>query len=125
MRLLVTVVSPATRRSADIVLDAEAATPMAAVAAGLDRVARGGAGGGGGAAGADAASGGPLYVDCQRIWRRLTLAEAPIMDGSVISLGSPDGCVVPEPSGLVDVLVAGGPDAGVIHRIGPGRGALG
>jgi DNA segregation ATPase FtsK/SpoIIIE, S-DNA-T family len=132
MRLLVTVVSPATRRSTDIVLDADVATPMAAVAAGLDRFARGGGAGAGGEAGggdsaarADAPSGGPLYVDCQRIWRRLTLAEAPIRDGSVISLGSPDGCVVPEPSGLVDVLVAGGPDAGVIHRVGPGRADIG
>ena len=139
MRLLVTVVSPATRQSTDIVLDADAATPMAAVAAELDRFARGGggagdgggagggdgAGDGGGAGGADAPSGAPLYVDCQRIWRRLTLAEAPIRDGSVISLGSPDGCVAPEPSGLVDVLVAGGPDAGVIHRIGPGRADIG
>ena len=66
-----------------------------------------------------------LYVDCQRIWQRLTLAEAPIRDGCVISLGSPDGCVVPEPAGLVDVLVAGGPDAGAIHRIGPGRADVG
>jgi DNA segregation ATPase FtsK/SpoIIIE, S-DNA-T family len=141
MRLLVTMVSPATRQSTDIVLDADAATPMAAVAAELDRFARGGGTGGGGHAGAggggaggwagggagraNAPSGAPLYVDCQRIWRRLTLAEAPIRDGSVISLGSPDGCVVPEPSGLVDVLVAGGPDAGVIHRIGPGRADIG
>ena len=70
-------------------------------------------------------SGVPLYVDCQRIWRRLTLAESPIRDGCVISLGSPDGCVVPSPSGLVDILVAGGPDAGVIHRIGPGRADIG
>ena len=80
---------------------------------------------GGGAGRASAPSGGPLYVDRQRIWRRLTLAEAPIRDGSVISLGSPDGCVVPAPSGLVDVLVAGGPDSGVIHRIGPGRADIG
>jgi DNA segregation ATPase FtsK/SpoIIIE, S-DNA-T family len=127
MRLLVTVVCPATRQSTDVVLDADAATPMAAVAAELERFARGGDAGGGGDAGADGGgrSGAPLYVDCQRIWRRLTLAEAPIRDGSVISLGSPDGCVVPEPSGLVDVLVAGGPDAGVIHRIGPGRADIG
>ncbi len=122
MRLLVTVVCPATRQSTDIVLDADAATPVAAVAAELDRFARGGVGGGGTAG---APSGGALYVDRQRIWRRLTLAEAPIRDGSVISLGSPDGCVVPGPSGLVDVLVAGGPDAGVIHRIGPGRADIG
>ncbi len=43
----------------------------------------------------------------------------------MISLGSPDGCVVPSPSGLVDILVAGGPDVGVIHRIGPGRADIG
>jgi DNA segregation ATPase FtsK/SpoIIIE, S-DNA-T family len=138
MRLLVTVVSPATRRSTDVVLDADPATPMTAVAAALERFARGdGVGGdvgrggrragrdGGLPRGASASSAVPLYVDCQRIWRRLTLAESPIRDGSVISLGSPDGCVAPQPSGLVDVLVAGGPDAGVIHRIGPGRADIG
>jgi DNA segregation ATPase FtsK/SpoIIIE, S-DNA-T family len=110
MRVLVTVVCPATRQSTDVVLEADGATPMTAVAGELERFA---------------SSAGPLYVDCQRIWRRLTLAEAPIRDGSVISLGSPDGCVVPSPSGLVDILVAGGPDAGVIHRIGPGRAGIG
>jgi DNA segregation ATPase FtsK/SpoIIIE, S-DNA-T family len=120
MRLAVTVVSPATRQSTDIVLDADPATPMAAVTAELGRFARGD--GGAPAQSPPAAS---LYVDCQRIWQRLTLAEAPIRDGCVISLDSPDGCVVPEPSGLVDVLVAGGPDAGAIHRIGPGRADIG
>jgi S-DNA-T family DNA segregation ATPase FtsK/SpoIIIE len=124
MRLLVTVVSPAMRRSTDVVLDADPGTPMTAVAAELERFARGdGVGLGDGAA--RSTSGGPLYVDCQRIWRRLTLAEAPVRDGCVISLGSPDGCVVPSPAGLVDILVAGGPDAGVIHRIGPGRADIG
>jgi S-DNA-T family DNA segregation ATPase FtsK/SpoIIIE len=126
MRLLVTVVSPATRRSADIVLDADPGTPMTAVAGELERFARDGDGGDGGLRrGARPSSAVSLYVDCERVWRRLTLAESPIRDGSVISLGSPDGCVVPEPSGLVDVLVAGGPDAGVIHRIGPGRSDIG
>jgi DNA segregation ATPase FtsK/SpoIIIE, S-DNA-T family len=118
MRLAVTVVSPAARQSADVVIDADPATPMTAVAAELDRFARG-------RSAPRLSSGAPLYVDCQRIWQRLTLAEAPIRDGCVISLGSPDGCVVPEPVGLVDVLVAGGPDAGAIHRIGPGRADVG
>ena len=31
----------------------------------------------------------------------------------------------PSPAGVVDILVAGGPDAGVIHRIGPGRADIG
>jgi DNA segregation ATPase FtsK/SpoIIIE, S-DNA-T family len=123
MRLLVTVVSPATRRSADIVLDADPGTPMTALASELERFARGGDVGL--RRGARPSSAVSLYVDCERVWRRLTLAESPIRDGSVISLGSPDGCVVPEPSGLVDVLVTGGPDSGVIHRIGPGRADIG
>jgi S-DNA-T family DNA segregation ATPase FtsK/SpoIIIE len=124
MRLAVTVVSPATRQSTDIVLDADPATPMAAVAAELDRFARGDSGRSGGAQ-PGAAPAAALYVDCQRVWQRLTLAEAPVRDGCVISLGSPDGCVAPEPAGLVDVLVTGGPDAGAIHRIGPGRADIG
>src|ERR1017187_6145529 len=136
MRLALTVVSPATRQSADIVLDADPATPMRAVAAELDRFARGGAPPGelGGARVLDfpprsrpsATPGGalayspspalgedqlatPLYVDYQEVSPRLTLAEAPILDGSVISLGNRDGCVIPEPAGLVDIRVAGGP----------------
>ena len=47
MRVLVTVVCPATRQSTDVVLEADAATPMAAVAAELERFA---------------SSAGPLYV---------------------------------------------------------------
>ncbi len=105
MRLLVTLVSPATRQSTDIVLDADPATPISAVAAELDRFARG-------AweprSPARPSSGVSLYVDYQRIWQRLTLAEAPIRDGCVIGLGRPDGCVVSDPAGLVDGVVAGG-----------------
>src|SRR6202020_2336411 len=80
---------------------------------------------GDGGAPAQSAPAASLYVDCQRIWQRLTLAEAPIRDRCVISPERPDGGVVPEPAGMVDVLVAGGPDAGAIHRIGPGRADIG
>jgi S-DNA-T family DNA segregation ATPase FtsK/SpoIIIE len=116
MRLALTVVSPATRQSADIVLEADPATPMLTVAAELERFARGD-----GAADRQ----GPLYVDFQQVSPRLTLAEAPIMDGSVISLGSRDGCVIPEPAGLVDIRVTSGPTAGVIHRLGAGHADIG
>jgi S-DNA-T family DNA segregation ATPase FtsK/SpoIIIE len=127
------------------VLDADPATPMTAVAAELERLASGGVAPdrhgiarvlrfpakppGSALAHAPAASEEalaiPLYVDYQPISPGLTLAEAPIMDGSVISIGRPDGCVIPEPAGLVDVLVAGGPGAGVIHRLGTGHADIG
>ena len=111
MRLAVTVVCPAARRAADVMLDADPGTPMAAIAAELGRFA------GVGAA--------PLYVDRRRVSSRLALAAGPIRDGCVISFGSPDGCLVPEPAGLVDLMVAGGPAAGAIHRLGPGRADIG
>jgi DNA segregation ATPase FtsK/SpoIIIE, S-DNA-T family len=151
MRLALTVVSPARQQSADIVLDADPATPMRAVAAELERFAGGGGGtdrqgiagvlkvpaqsrpstmtSGGALAYSAVAEADtlaiPLYVDYQEVSPWLTLAEAPIVDGSVISLGSRDGCVIPEPAGLVDLRVAGGPGAGVIHRLGSGHVDIG
>src|SRR5437868_2359555 len=144
MRLALTVVSPAARQSADVILDAAAQTPVAEVAAALERFAHDGPvpaaypnggsadqrGGGAGQTGAGAqvlqfpgsrsrgptaladpagySRAVPLYVDYQQVPPGLTLAASAIRDGSVISLGSPEGCVYPEPTGVVEVRVAGG-----------------
>ena len=67
----------------------------------------------------------PLYVDYQRVPPGLTLAASAIRDGSVISLGGPEGCVYPEPTGLAEVRVAGGPGAGAVHRLGIGEADIG
>ena len=153
MRLALTVVSPAARQSADVILDAAAETPVAEVAAALERFAHGGvalgtyhgAGQSAGHTGAQvlefpgsrsrgptalADPGGysrsvPLYVDYQRVPPALTLAASAIRDGSVISLGGPEGCVYPEPTGLAEVRVAGGPGAGAVHRLGIGEADIG
>jgi DNA segregation ATPase FtsK/SpoIIIE, S-DNA-T family len=126
MRLALTVVSPGTHRTADIVLEAGPATPVGQIAAGL-----------GCSMGADwhrarvlgfpaPRSSGPLamaspvpdeilavplYVAGRLIPPRLTLLESPVRDGSVLSLGSPDGCIAPEPGGLVELRVVSGPGA--------------
>jgi len=93
MRLALTVVSPRTRRSASIVLDAEPATPVAEITAALTRFENGGR-----PAPADGrAPEVPLYLDRQRLSPRTTLAESLIRDGAVVSLGSPDGCLAPVP----------------------------
>ncbi len=63
----------------------------------------------------------PVYADCQLIPPELTVAAARIRAGSVVSLGSPAGCVPPELAALVEVRVLSGPVAGSIHRLAAGH----
>ena len=193
MRLALTVVSPMGRQTADLVLDADPATPVGDIAAELERLAYGGfapeapaaesgtegngassvggASGAGDAGGArvlrfpghraDAGSasgrpgGGPsndgwagsgqaitglavaesrvyapvraaaLYVDYRAVPPDMLLADSAIRDGAVVSLGSPEGCIYPEPAGLVEVRVVGGPGAGAVHRLSLGHADIG
>ncbi|HEX7163630.1 MAG TPA: FtsK/SpoIIIE domain-containing protein [Trebonia sp.] len=174
MRLALTVVSPARRQWADVVLDADPATPVGEIAAELDRFAAAGfvqapddaaAGHSAGKYGADEYRSGaygagdagepgarilrfpgphtqgslavsapapqarawatPLYVDYQLVQPGLSLARSPLRAGSVISLGSPEGCVHPEPTGLMEIRVAGGPAAGAVHRLSLGETTIG
>ena len=153
MRLVLTVAAPAVRRTADVVLEADPATPVADIAAELGRFISGDAmehhapPGGGGRQGArvlrfpGAHSQGslamaspipdaepfsiPLYVDHHRIPPELSLAESWIRDGAIVSLGSPEGCMFPERAGLVEIRVMSGPMVGSIHRLGPGHCDIG
>jgi DNA segregation ATPase FtsK/SpoIIIE, S-DNA-T family len=157
MRLALTVVSPMARHRADVVVDADPATPVGELAAELDRLATGGFTGqqppagpgsaqvlqfpgprahgslamagpvvGGPVAGYEPqAQAVPLFVDFQRVAPQLSLAQSPIRDGAVISLGSPEGCLRPEPTGLVEIKIVGGPAAGVVHRLSLGEAYIG
>jgi len=152
MRLAVTVVSPATRRFADVVLDADPTTPVGEVAAELDRLVFGASPGpvsvSTGAAGAGARvlqfpgpgsrearapvpspdparTAPPVYVDFGLIPPRLSLADSAIREGAVISFGDPSGCLWPEPTGLVEIRVTGGPGAGAVHRLTLGEASIG
>ncbi|WP_242605451.1 FtsK/SpoIIIE domain-containing protein [Frankia sp. Cppng1_Ct_nod] len=66
-----------------------------------------------------------LFIDGHRVIETLTLAESPIREGTLISVGSPAGCLPREPPGLLEVRVVGGPGAGVVHRLGPGEHMVG
>ena len=154
MRVALTVVAPAMRRAADVLLEADPVTPMADIAAelasfiGRDAMERHhGSGYGGGQQGArilrfpgPGSQGSlamssplpsaewlavPLYVNRRQIPPQLPLAEAWIRDGAVVSLGDPDACVPPEQAGLVEVRVMSGPTAGSIHRLGAGHWDIG
>ncbi|GAA2013277.1 FtsK/SpoIIIE domain-containing protein [Catenulispora yoronensis] len=66
-----------------------------------------------------------LFVDGNLIDQRHSLASSPLREGSVVSLHNPSGCLPAEPYGTVEVRVAGGPDAGGVHRINPGYADIG
>ena len=119
MRLTVTVVSPATGRQADVVIEADPGTTLAQVAAELDRLMHG----------MPVAVPEPwvpaLFVGGHRVPGDMRLAGSPLLDGCVVSLGDPSGCPRPEPPGVAELRVAGGPAAGEVYRLVPGMADIG
>lgn len=66
-----------------------------------------------------------VFVAGKRVSPDQGLAEAGIVDGAVVSVGDPRACVLPEPSGLVEVRISGGPDAGDVIRLSLGEHIIG
>ena len=62
-----------------------------------------------------------LFVGCHQVPGDMRLADSPIMDGCVVSLGDPAGCRRPEPAGVAELRVASGPPAGSLYRLAFGR----
>src|ERR1019366_1181637 len=113
MQLAVTVVWPVTRRQADVVINAGPATAVAEIAAELDCLMHG--------ATAAVAAVPALFVGWHQVPGDMRLADSPIMDGCLVSLGDPAGCRRPEPAGVAELRVAGGPAAGSLYRLAFGR----
>src|SRR6266702_2145710 len=140
MRLALTVVSPASRAGANLVLEAEAETEVGVVADELAKLAAGAiapfqAAGAGGTRDArvlrfpdprvQADGHAAVFVGGRPVSPQLTLAESPLREGCVVSLGDAAGCVPPEPTGIVEIRVAGGPAAGTVHRLNVGQADIG
>uniref|UniRef100_A0AAU3I791 FtsK/SpoIIIE domain-containing protein n=1 Tax=Streptomyces sp. NBC_01393 TaxID=2903851 RepID=A0AAU3I791_9ACTN len=129
MRLTLTVVDPLGGATADVVLDADPESSVGDIAKEL--AAHVGYDGGAqiiplghhqGAAG----GGAPVaYVDGYPVDPAATIATSPLREGAVVSLHDPAGCLPGEPTGLVELRVAGGPSAGAVHRLGIGRYDIG
>ncbi|KAA0941902.1 FtsK/SpoIIIE domain-containing protein [Streptomyces apricus] len=132
MRLTLTVVDPLGGASADVVLDADPESSMGDIAKELATHV--------GHSGGDAqiipigqhgqphgtGNGSPLaYVDGHPVDPGSTIATSPLREGAVVSLYDPAGCLPGEPTGLVELRVAGGPAAGSVHRLGIGRYDIG
>ncbi|MGH8918007.1 MAG: FtsK/SpoIIIE domain-containing protein, partial [Actinomycetes bacterium] len=108
MRLTFTVVDPLARRSADVVLDAAPEVTASQVGTAVTRLLR---------PGARVAT---LYVEGAAVDPRLPLSTTPLRDGALASLDDPAACLRPEPTGLVEMRVVSGPDAGGVFRLDPG-----
>ncbi|MFJ2608887.1 FtsK/SpoIIIE domain-containing protein [Streptomyces sp. NPDC087425] len=130
MRLSLTVVDPLGGASADVVLDADPESTVGDIAQELARniglgdsaqiislgAHRGGSGGGSA----------PLaYVDGYALDPSVTVVGSPLRDGVVVSLHDPAGCILGEPTGVVEFRVVGGPAAGAVHRLGVGKYDIG
>ncbi|MFD3585683.1 FtsK/SpoIIIE domain-containing protein [Streptomyces sp. NPDC058683] len=136
MRLSLTVVDPVGGATADVVLDADPESTVGDVARELARQVGLGYPDHGevaqvipigtprGAAAVQAS--GPLaYVDGYALDAAATVVGSPLRDGVVVSLHDPAGCLLGEPTGIVEFRVAGGPAAGAVHRLGVGRYDIG
>ncbi|HEY1640787.1 MAG TPA: FtsK/SpoIIIE domain-containing protein [Streptosporangiaceae bacterium] len=72
------------------------------------------------------AAGAPvLYIDGRPVPPAQPVADSPLRAGCVVSLGDPSGCLPPEPTGIVEIRVAGGPGAGAVHRLSVGAAEIG
>ena len=127
MRLSLTVVDPMVGASADVVLDADPESSVGDITrelarhVGLDGGAQiipiGGHHNPGGVPQA--------FVDGYPLDPGANIVGSALRDGVVVSLHDPAGCLLGEPTGVVEFRVAGGPAAGAVHRLGVGRYDIG
>ena len=132
MRVSVTLIDPRWDVREDVVIDADDATPTAAVvdellavlaSPALDQAdvipltAR--------TAAAPDRRTHTLYHHGEPLDRSLPLAESGLKEGSLLSLDDPAASVVVEPDGLVEIRVVSGPGAGAVHRLTAGDATIG
>ncbi|MGP4044742.1 FtsK/SpoIIIE domain-containing protein [Streptomyces sp. 2A115] len=128
MRLSLTVVDPIGGAKADVVLDADPESSVGDITRELARHV-----GLGDSAqiipiGAHRSPGGGVaqaFVDGYALDPSATVVGSPLREGAVVSLHDPAGCLLGEPTGVVEFRVVGGPAAGAVHRLGVGRYDIG
>ncbi|MGH4032431.1 FtsK/SpoIIIE domain-containing protein [Actinomycetota bacterium Odt1-20B] len=133
MRLTLTVVDPLGGAHADVVLDADPESSVGDIAKELaSQVGYGGGDAqiiplGGHQHQQQGAGGGApvVYVDGYPVDPSATIGTSALREGAIVSLHDPAGCLTGEPTGLVELRIAGGPAAGAVHRLGIGRYDIG
>ena len=109
---------------ADVLVTAPVGTTLGAVAGAL----AGAVGARSGSRGGRAATHVHLYAGDQRLDERAVLGHPPLVDGAVLRLDDPDPdhvTAADTPDSPAELRVVGGPDAGGIHLLLPGRVRVG
>ncbi|KRV50887.1 cell division protein FtsK [Wenjunlia vitaminophila] len=116
MELQLSVIDPVREDRADLLVDADPASSVGALAAEIARqLGR-----------PDDGAGPPiLHVNGFRIDPAVPLDASPVRDGALVSIADPAACPPPQAQGTVELRIVGGPDAGGVHRLGPGVTVVG
>ncbi len=116
MELQLSVIDPVRDDRADVLVDADPAAPVGSLALEIARqLGR-----------PDDGQGPPgLHINGFRLDPEVSLDASPVRDGALVSLAAPGAGPVPDAQGTVEVRVVGGPDAGGVHRLGPGVAVVG
>lgn len=116
MELQLSVVDPVRDDRADLLVDADPAAPVGSLALEIAR-----------RLGRPEDGQGPpaLHINGFRLDPGVPLDASPVRDGALVSLAVPTGCPPPQAQGTVEVRIVGGPDAGGVHRLGPGVAVVG
>ncbi|GAB2619811.1 FtsK/SpoIIIE domain-containing protein [Streptomyces capparidis] len=116
MELQLSVVDPARDDRADLLVEADPAAPVGALAAEIARQL---------GRLADGAGPPALHVGGFPLDPSVPVEASPLRDGAVVSVAEPTACPPPQAQGIVEVRVVGGPDAGGVYRLGPGVAVVG
>jgi S-DNA-T family DNA segregation ATPase FtsK/SpoIIIE len=116
VELQLSVIDPVRNDRADVLVDADPAAPVGSLAVEIARqLGR-----------PDDGQGPPgLHVNGFRVDPEVSLDASPLRDGALVSLAAPAACPAPDAQGTVEIRVVGGPDAGGVHRLGPGVAVIG
>ncbi|NEA31515.1 FtsK/SpoIIIE domain-containing protein [Streptomyces sp. SID13031] len=132
MRFVLTVVDPARGVEVDVVVDAEPGLTVGGLTPRLIEAVGRPVAGPGSAQVINLYDPAPtadylptIFVDGRPVDPAVTLADSPLREGTLVSVGDSRGCVPPEPHGVVEVRIVGGPGAGAVHRLGMGTYTIG
>ncbi|MCD5314396.1 FtsK/SpoIIIE domain-containing protein [Kineosporia babensis] len=117
MQLYLTAVDTRTGESADVILDTDDGTQIAAIAWTLESLFRDRS--------QRTPAGAALYLGSRPLDPALSVFDSPLVEGGLVGLDGPVPGYPSERPGLVELRVVGGPAAGAVFPLGVGSGELG